>query len=217
MKEGQGVCPSTPGPAPERGTDPARCAQRSESVANLTPPLIPPVNNPRSASGFSLLEMLVVVVIIAIISTSFAWTLQPSPQRQLQQAADRLVTLLELAASQSLTGEAEISWSPRPDGYDFYQPASQEQFLSTAAADFPEEQLMEDARFSSRQLDAVRISRVEVQGQLMPPDQRLRFRRGLLPLYRITLQSTAQPAWTQVLTGLPNGRVQQSLASGAEK
>lgn len=180
---------------------------------------------PTGQQGFSLVEMLVVVVIIAIMSTSFAWILQPSAQRQLQQAADRLSTLLELAASQSLSGEAEISWSPRPDGYDFYQlasswPENAPEFAAPFAAPAERsEQLMDThTPFSSRNFDDdVQISRVEINGQLMPTDQRLRFQNGLLPIYRITLQSRQQPALTQTLSGLPNGRVVLSAPSGAEQ
>lgn len=71
--------------------------------------------------GFTLLEMLVVVVIMGILVGTVSVRLQPDAREQLHIEAGRLAQLLELAAQEArLTGNA-IVWTSDGFGYRFWR------------------------------------------------------------------------------------------------
>lgn len=71
--------------------------------------------------GFTLLEMLVVVVIMGILVGTVSVRLQPDARDQLHIEAGRLAQLLELAAQEArLTGHA-IAWVSDGFGYRFWR------------------------------------------------------------------------------------------------
>ncbi|HEY3598574.1 MAG TPA: type II secretion system minor pseudopilin GspH [Paraburkholderia sp.] len=75
----------------------------------------------RRAGGFTLLEMLVVLVIAGLLVAVVA--LAPSHNRRtdLAEEAQRLATLLESAADEAQIRSASIGWQPVDGGYRFYQ------------------------------------------------------------------------------------------------
>lgn len=71
--------------------------------------------------GFTLLEMLVVVLIMGILVGTISVRLQPDERDQLRVEAGRLAQLLELAAQEArLTGNA-IVWTSDGFGYRFWR------------------------------------------------------------------------------------------------
>ncbi len=69
--------------------------------------------------GFTLLELLVVVAIIAIASAGVSFALRDSADTQLEREAQRLAALLESARAQSRTSGRPVQWRALPDGFRF--------------------------------------------------------------------------------------------------
>jgi general secretion pathway protein H len=69
--------------------------------------------------GFTLLELLVVVTIIAIASAGVSLALRDSADTQLEREAQRLAALLEAGRAQSRSTGAPVRWYPVPGGFRF--------------------------------------------------------------------------------------------------
>nr|WP_323120572.1 type II secretion system minor pseudopilin GspH [Burkholderia alba] len=78
----------------------------------------------RAQRGFTLLEMLVVLLIVGLLVAVVA--LAPSRNRRtdLDEEAQRLATLLESAGDEAQIRSASIAWQPVDGGYRFYQRAA---------------------------------------------------------------------------------------------
>jgi general secretion pathway protein H len=72
-----------------------------------------------SSRGFTLLELLVVVAIIAIASAGVSFALRDSGDTQLEREAQRLAALLESARAQSRSSGRPVQWHAVPDGFRF--------------------------------------------------------------------------------------------------
>lgn len=70
-------------------------------------------------SGFTLLELLVVVAIIAIASAGVSFALRDSAATQLEREAQRLAALLESARAQSRTSGRPVRWRAVAGGFRF--------------------------------------------------------------------------------------------------
>jgi general secretion pathway protein H len=70
-------------------------------------------------SGFTLLELLVVVSIIAIASAGVVFSLRDSAQTQTEREAQRLAALLESARAQSRTSGVAVVWRATAQGFAF--------------------------------------------------------------------------------------------------
>ncbi len=77
------------------------------------------VNTYRSNHGFTLLELLLVVAIIAVASAGVTLALRDDGQTQLTREADRLVALLESARARSLASGVAVRWRVTPTGFQF--------------------------------------------------------------------------------------------------
>lgn len=73
----------------------------------------------RPTRGFTLLELLVVVAIIAIASAGVSFALRDSSATQLEREAQRLSALLESARAQSRTSGLPVRWYPVEGGFRF--------------------------------------------------------------------------------------------------
>jgi general secretion pathway protein H len=73
----------------------------------------------RGAGGFTLLELLVVVAIIAIASAGVSFALRDSGDTQLEREAQRLAALLESARAQSRSSGRPVQWRVVPGGFRF--------------------------------------------------------------------------------------------------
>lgn len=71
------------------------------------------------AGGFTLVELLVVVAIIAIASAGVSLAIRDSGDTQLEREAQRLAALLESARAQSRSTGVPVRWSPAPGGFRF--------------------------------------------------------------------------------------------------
>lgn len=69
--------------------------------------------------GFTLLELLVVVALIAIASAGVGFALRDSAQSQLEREAQRLAALFESARAQSRTSGVAVRWRATPLGFVF--------------------------------------------------------------------------------------------------
>lgn len=75
----------------------------------------------RSSAGFTLLEMLVVLVIAGLLVALV--TLAPSRNRraELEEEAQRLASLLESAGDEAQVRSTVIAWQPVEGGYQFFE------------------------------------------------------------------------------------------------
>lgn len=71
------------------------------------------------ARGFTLLEMLVVVVIIGIVMGSVMVNAQPGKRTVLEHQAQHLVFLLYAARDEARLRAQPIAWEATPEGYRF--------------------------------------------------------------------------------------------------
>jgi len=69
--------------------------------------------------GFTLLELLVVVAIIAIATAGVSFALRDSQATQLEREAQRLAALFESARAQSRSSGVPVRWYPVPGGFRF--------------------------------------------------------------------------------------------------
>jgi general secretion pathway protein H len=73
----------------------------------------------RPTRGFTLLELLVVVAIIAIATAGVSFALRDSQATQLEREAQRLAALFESARAQSRSSGVPVRWYPTPGGFHF--------------------------------------------------------------------------------------------------
>lgn len=71
----------------------------------------------RRAHGFTLLELLVVVSIIAVGTVGVGLALRDSGQAALEAQAQALAALLESARAQSRASGVPVRWRPTPGGF----------------------------------------------------------------------------------------------------
>ncbi|CAN5683013.1 type II secretion system minor pseudopilin GspH [soil metagenome] len=71
------------------------------------------------SGGFTLLELLVVVAIMAIASAGVSFAMRDSSQTQLEREAQRLAALLESARAQSRASGVPVRWRVTAQGFVF--------------------------------------------------------------------------------------------------
>jgi general secretion pathway protein H len=69
--------------------------------------------------GFTLLELLVVISIIAMASAGVAFSMRDSAQTQIEREAQRLAALLESGRAQSRSRGVAVVWRSTPQGFVF--------------------------------------------------------------------------------------------------
>ena len=77
------------------------------------------VGAPRRALGFTLLELMVVVAIVALGTAGATLALRDGSATRLEREGLRLSALLESARAQSRTSGVPVLWRQRPDGFEF--------------------------------------------------------------------------------------------------
>jgi general secretion pathway protein H len=76
---------------------------------------------PPRARGFTLVEVLVVVVIIALLVSLVAVRLTPDARQSLREEGMRLAALLAHAREEAITTGAPLAWQRTDTGYRFLQ------------------------------------------------------------------------------------------------
>ncbi len=75
--------------------------------------------NRAAARGFTLLELMVVVAIMALATAGVAFAMRGNEQAALEREADRLAVLLDAARAQSRASGATVRWRVTPEGFVF--------------------------------------------------------------------------------------------------
>lgn len=73
----------------------------------------------RGAMGFTLIELMVVLVIVGIAGTAISLNMRPDPARLLREDAERLRLLLMAAQSEARIHGRPILWQADRQGYRF--------------------------------------------------------------------------------------------------
>jgi len=130
------------------------------------------------SSGFTLVEVLVVVLLVSITLTLVAVNLAPDDDRTLHDEAARLALLLEQARDEAIGTGASVAWEPGRGRYQF-------------ARRMPDRtwQIFEREPFGERQLrPPVQMTGVEVNGHAMTAGEFIVFSPvGGNPPFRIHL------------------------------
>jgi general secretion pathway protein H len=91
-----------------------------------------PGNKRGRVRGFTLLELMVVVALIAISSAVVAFAIPDPSSTRLEREAARLIALIESARNQARAGALTVLWVPQSSG-----PESDYQFIGLPAAFMP--------------------------------------------------------------------------------
>ena len=73
----------------------------------------------RRQPGFTLVELLVVVAIVALASAGVSLAVRDSADTRLDREAERLAALLEVARAESRTSGVPVRWRAVPGGFRF--------------------------------------------------------------------------------------------------
>jgi len=75
----------------------------------------------KNNKGFTLIEIMVVVVIVAVLISAVTLSFPPVGDKLLKEHADRFSALVVLAQDEAILQSNELAVEVTPDGYSFYQ------------------------------------------------------------------------------------------------
>lgn len=114
--------------------------------------------------GFTLIELMVVLVIVGIATAAISLSARPDPTGLLRQDAARLARLLEIAQGEARVRGTPILWQPSAKGYRF-SPQAYRGKTDAFAADT--EFLAPPRQFRERDLDSFLHRAARIQAQTM--------------------------------------------------
>ncbi len=156
-------------------------------------PLVPPLRQARDRlfqsgeyfyeiqRGFTLLEMLVVLVVMSIMLGIVTVKLMPDEQAQLREEAQRLAALMDQAGASARAAGLPLAWSGTGKEFRFWNKSKQGEW----------QRVEKDSLLRSRSLAGdVRIGALEIGGRAMPPGTMVLLSpETAAPLFRIRLVS----------------------------
>lgn len=101
-------------------------------VAKVVMPISDPGNKRSRARGFTLIELMVVMVLVAISIATVTFAIPDPSNTRLEREAARLIALLESARTHARAGAMTVLWVPQPNG-----PEADYQFLGMPPALMP--------------------------------------------------------------------------------
>lgn len=87
--------------------------------------------------GFTLIELMVVLVIIGIASAAISLTIKPDPLHLLRKDAERLSQLLQIAQAEARTDGRPITWRGDAEGFRFNRRSDDGSGIETFQGDDP--------------------------------------------------------------------------------
>jgi len=155
-------------------------------------------------SGFTLIEVLIVVAVIAIASGFIVVNLEGDDRRSAEREATRLAGALEHAASLAQWRSETLGFSADGTGYRFWRRGADNRWTA----------LRDDEVLAARALPAQwTFSPLSYAGAPVAPDVIFPFRpSGRNEPYALAL---ASPSWTFVVAGDPLNRVQIAVPTAS--
>ncbi|HEU4851577.1 MAG TPA: GspH/FimT family pseudopilin, partial [Telluria sp.] len=77
------------------------------------------MNARKAARGFTLVELMVVMVIIGIALGMVSLNIVPAPREELEKEAQRIALLLQLARDEAIVRNRQVVFEAAPDRYRF--------------------------------------------------------------------------------------------------
>lgn len=129
--------------------------------------------------GFTLVELLVVLLVIGITLGMTMLQLMPDNRAVLRQEADRLALLLENATLEAQAGGRSLAWSGEASHYRFWKKNDYNDWV----------RIEDDAILRPRELpDGIRISQTTVEELPVKPDEKLSLDAHSIPVpFRIRI------------------------------
>jgi general secretion pathway protein H len=134
-------------------------------------------------SGFTLLEMLVVIVLAGILLSIVTVSVTPDPRQQLQREAQRVGQLMGLAADEARIRQQPIAWEADLNGYRFVTEIGGERQLLTS-----------DEMLRERQWEKP-MTRVSVLDNAGPQPAQVLLGPGAPPVRMAVAREWIQPRW----------------------
>ena len=75
----------------------------------------------KNVAGFTLIEIIVVIVIVSVLISAVALSFPPVGEKLLREHADRFSAFVELAQDEAILQSNELAVEVTPVGYSFYQ------------------------------------------------------------------------------------------------
>lgn len=118
------------------------------------------MHNPMNFRGFTLIEILVVLVIVGVVLATVVVKVLPDDRQALQREASRLALLLEHARDEAFVSGRGIAWSAEDGAYGFWRRDQERKWQPLTG-----NEVLRERRFASAvTLTGLAINRVEVAG-----------------------------------------------------
>jgi len=145
---------------------------------------MPPRRSPsRARSGFTLLEMLVVIVLAGILISMVTISVAPDPKQKLTREAQRVGQLMVLASDEARIRQLPIIWEADLRGYRFVAYVGGERQLLTG-----------DDMLRERQWDTP-LNRLSVRDGAGPQPAQVLLGPGAPPVRMPIAREWVQPRW----------------------